>query len=400
MDCFTDVAKCRELVNAELGDIITNVNSVKIFTNEKSEVENLSNKTLILLKRIKIAFFPRLYHDIITNFLELLLNSVSLLVLTWSYINNRVTLGDFFFVLFSTQAILGENSMFIKHLGIVISRYAETKNNIETIKNCVAIRDYTTNELKISNGNITFYDVTFQYASDSSFVLEHFNLNVPSSQKIGIVGHSGAGKSTIINLLLRFYDTTDGTIYIDKFNIKTDITQSSLLKNISYIPQEITLFNRTIEENITYARPTATKEELVEVCKKSHCYNFIMSLENKFDTPVGEKGVKLSGGEKQRIAIARATLKNSPILILDEATSNLDSLTEKEIQIALKSVMENKTVIAVAHRLSTLNNMDRIITLDEGKIVEDGTIGELLSIKDGLFRKMWLAQKDGLIGLV
>ena len=205
---------------------------------------------------------------------------------------------------------------------------------------------------------------------------------------------------------MRFFDIEEGngSIEIDGQDIR-DITQESLRNNISYIPQDPILFHRTIKENISYGKPNATKEDIIDATKKACCYDFIMDLENGFDTLVGERGVKLSGGQRQRIAIARAILKDRPILILDEATSALDSITEKEIQIALQNLMENKTVIAVAHRLSTLNNMDRIIVLNKGKIVEDGTKEELLNednIKSGkttgLFKKMWEMQKDGVLG--
>lgn len=230
-------------------------------------------------------------------------------------------------------------------------------------------------------------------------VFENFNLEIKPNTKVGLVGYSGSGKSTLINLLMRFFDIKDGNggIEIDGQDIR-DIKQDSLRKNISYIPQDPILFHRTIKENIIYGKISATDDEIVEVSKKACCYDFIQDLENKFDTLVGERGVKLSGGQRQRIAIARAILTNSPILILDEATSALDSITEKEIQTALINLMKNKTVIAVAHRLSTLNNMDRIVVLNNGKIVEDGAKEELLCIKDGLFKKMWDMQKDGIIG--
>ena len=229
-------------------------------------------------------------------------------------------------------------------------------------------------------------------------VFDDFNLTIEPNQKLGIIGPSGAGKSTLINLLLRFFDVDSGEILIDGYNIKNDITQKSLRENISYIPQDPVLFHRTIRENIIYGKLNATEEELIEATKMACCYDFIMNLENGFDTIVGERGVKLSGGQRQRIAIARAILKNSKILILDEATSALDSITEKEIQKALENLMKNKTVIAIAHRLSTLNIMDRIVVLDKGKIVEDGTKEQLLNKQDGLFKKMWDMQKDGMVG--
>ena len=229
-------------------------------------------------------------------------------------------------------------------------------------------------------------------------VFSNFNLTIEANQKVGIVGYSGAGKSTLINLLLRFFDIEEGngSIEIDGQDIR-NITQNSLRNNISYISQDPILFHRSIKENIIYGKQNATEEEIINATKMACCYDFIMSLENGFNTLVGERGVKLSGGQRQRIAIARAILKNSKILILDEATSALDSITEKEIQKALENLMQNKTVIAIAHRLSTLNIMDRIIVIDKGIIVEDGTKEELLNIENGLFKKMWNMQKNGII---
>ena len=253
----------------------------------------------------------------------------------------------------------------------------------------------TKNREKFNIPSISIKNISFKY--NTSPIFSNFSLFIPPYQKVGIVGYSGAGKSTLINLLLRFYDIDDGEIIIDKYNIKKDITQESLRDNISYIPQDPILFHRTIRENILYGKLDATEEELIEATKKAYCYDFINTLENKFDTLVGERGVKLSGGQRQRIAIARAILKNSPILILDEATSSLDTITEKEIQKALNNLMLNKTVIVIAHRLSTLNNMDRIITIDKGKIVEDGTMKDLLNNPNGLFKRMYDIQKDGML---
>ena len=242
--------------------------------------------------------------------------------------------------------------------------------------------------------------MSFKYSENTQYVFKDFNLTVEPNQKVGLVGYSGAGKSTLVNLLMRFYDLEDGNgvIEIDGQDIR-NINQISLRKNISYIPQDPILFHRTIRENIAYGKLEATDEEIIEASKKARCFEFINSLENKFDTLVGERGVKLSGGQRQRVAIARAILRNSRILILDEATSALDSVTEKEIQEALRNLMENKTVIAVAHRLSTLDIMDRIVVLDKGEIVEDGKKDELLSIDNGLFKKMWDMQKGGFIGV-
>ena len=244
-------------------------------------------------------------------------------------------------------------------------------------------------KIKITSGNIEFKNVKFSY--DNKTVFYKFNLKISAGEKIGIVGASGSGKSTLINLLQRAYDIQGGEILIDGQNI-SQVQQSSLHDNISLIPQDTSLFHRTIAQNIAYGNQKAPLTEIEKAAKQAYADKFIESLPKGYQTTVGEKGVKLSGGQRQRIAIARAILKNSPILILDEATSALDSEAEKYIQKAMKNLMKKKTVIAIAHRLSTLKEMDRIIVLDKGRIVEEGKIDELLA-KEGIFQHLWKMQE-------
>ena len=249
--------------------------------------------------------------------------------------------------------------------------------------------------LKCTQGRISFDPVKFHY-KDNKPLFENQSIDIQGGQKVGLVGYSGGGKSTFVHLILRLYDVTDGAILIDGQDI-SDVTQDSLRKNISMIPQDPSLFHRSLMENIRYGRIDASDEEVIESTKKAHAHGFIEKLPQGYDSLVGERGVKLSGGQRQRIAIARAILKNAPILILDEATSQLDSVTESLIQESLWELMQNKTTIVIAHRLSTLLHMDRILVFDKGKIVEDGTHSELL-VKAGLYKHLWDAQVGGFLG--
>ena len=226
-------------------------------------------------------------------------------------------------------------------------------------------------------------------------MFNNFDLHVDNAEKIGVVGLSGAGKTTLCNLLLRMYEVDNGAVKINDIDIR-DITQDSLRKNISFVPQEATLFNRTIMENIRYAKPTATKNEVINAAKKAHIHEFISKLPKGYNTLVGNNGIKLSGGQRQRISIARALLKNAPILILDEATSALDSQNELMIQKSLQNAMRGKTTLVIAHRLSTLRNMDKIVVIKHGKIIETGSHKQLLR-KNGAYKKLWELQTSGFV---
>lgn len=248
-------------------------------------------------------------------------------------------------------------------------------------------------ELKISSGTIVFEDVSFQY--DEKKFFENSHVQIKGGEKVGLVGFTGAGKSTFINLILRFFPPQSGKILIDGQDIANS-TLESLRKQIALIPQDPVLFHRTLRENICYGKPEATEAEIVHAAKLAHCDEFIRSRPKGYETKVGERGTKLSGGEKQRIAIARAILVDAPILILDEATSSLDSLTERYIQDSLAKLMQHRTTIAIAHRLSTLSRMDRILVFDQGRIVEEGTHAALLH-QGGLYAQMWNMQVCGFL---
>lgn len=251
-------------------------------------------------------------------------------------------------------------------------------------------------DLKVAKGSIEFNRVDFAYddALDVK-VLSEINLSITAGQRVGLVGPSGAGKTTITKLLMRFNEATNGNIKIDGQDIQT-VTQKSLRQSIAFVSQEPTLFHRSLRENISYGKLVASEQELQKAIKSANAYEFISKLPDGLDTIVGERGVKLSGGQRQRVAIARAILKDAPILILDEATSALDSESEKLIQASLESLMKGRTSIVIAHRLSTIAKLDRILVIDNGSIVEDGSHQELLA-KDGIYARLWKHQSGGFI---
>lgn len=247
--------------------------------------------------------------------------------------------------------------------------------------------------MRIIEGAIDFKNITYRYEDDKQPVFTNLSLHIPAGQHVGLVGRSGSGKTTLTHLLLRFDDLEEGQIAIDGQAIMA-VTQRSLRRNISYVPQDPQLFHRSLRENIGYGKPKVSDKEIMHAAKKAHIKDIIDSLPEGLDTKVGERGVKLSGGQRQRVAIARAILKDAPILVLDEATSALDSESEKYIQSSMSDLMKGRTAIVIAHRLSTIQKMDRIIVLDKGRIVEDGTHATLLK-KQGVYASLWTHQSGG-----
>lgn len=242
-------------------------------------------------------------------------------------------------------------------------------------------------------GEIVFQGVDFSYGSHTSdqCVLHNFSLTIPVGQKLGVVGLSGAGKSTMVKLLLRFSDVQSGSIQLDGIDLR-EVRQRELRRQIAYVPQEPLLFHTSIRENVLFARPDASEQELLDALTAAHAREFVEALPHGLDSVVGERGVKLSGGQKQRIVIARAVLQQTPVIVLDEATSALDSESEQIIKASFQEVLDNKTAIVIAHRLSTLSDMDRIIVIDDGCIVEDGTHKALVQA-DGLYARLWRRQQ-------
>lgn len=307
-----------------------------------------------------------------------------------------LTVGDFVLIQIYVIGLIERISYIGNSIRRLFSAFADVQEMIDIFDTPYAIADKAgARPLAIEKGEISLDQVSFSFSGEHP-VLSDFNLTIEAGEKVALVGPSGAGKSTVTKLLLRMYDVTDGSIRIDGQDIG-QVTQESLRESISFVPQDPILFHRSLKDNIRYARPDATDEEVVDAAKKAHCHEFITGLKTGYDTHVGERGVKLSGGERQRVAIARAILKNAPILILDEATSALDSESEALIQDALRVLMEGKTVIVIAHRLSTIMTMDRIIVIEGGKIAAEGTHGELVTHKGGLYQKLWSIQAGGFL---
>ena len=305
-----------------------------------------------------------------------------------------VTAGDLILVLAIFSTISGSLIRLGRTFSHVAKAYGKMQEGLDELAVNHEIADAAdAKDMETAGGQIDWKNVTFEFGNNTVF--DNFDLTIAPGQRVGLVGPSGAGKTTFVSLLLRQHDITRGAIEIDGQNI-AEVTQDSLRANIAVVPQEPLLFHRTIKENIAYGNPDATQEEIEEVAKKAQAHEFIMKLELGYDTMVGERGIKLSGGQKQRVAIARAMLKDAPILVLDEATSALDSESEVEIQKALHILMEDKTVIAVAHRLSTLREMDRILVLENGKIMEDDT-HDALAQNGGTYQRLWEHQAGGFL---
>lgn len=292
-------------------------------------------------------------------------------------------------------------------LGRMMSQFNAIMRNIGTIQNSAELVSQPIGltdrpgapELQVSRPEIRFEHVTFHYGRGGG-VIDDFSLTIRPGEKVGIVGRSGAGKSTLVNLLLRFYDLEAGRILIDGQDIAA-VRQESLRSQIGMVSQDTSLLHRSIRDNILFGRPGAGEEQLIEAARKAEAYDFIVDLQDQrgrrgFDAHVGERGVKLSGGQRQRIAIARVMLKDAPILVLDEATSALDSEVEAAIQSNLERLMQGKTVLAIAHRLSTIAALDRLVVMDRGRIVEDGTHAELIA-NGGLYADLWSRQSGGFI---
>ena len=347
----------------------------------------------LAVKSLKVFFMQFSAVGVATSFASFIL----LLLAVYYWKINNITTADVTFVFMTIIYGLNWFGMLFDGIQRFVKEMFEVEKGLEVFSNpheIVDKKDAIT--LKKAKGKIEFKNISFTYKNKKKPVFDNFNLTIKPKEKVGIVGASGSGKTTLINLLQRAFELDSGEILIDGKNI-CDVTQESLHQNISLIPQDTVMFNRNIYQNIVFGTNINDIKKVRNASKKAYADEFIMQKEGGYESFAGDRGCKLSGGERQRLAIARAILKDAPILILDEATSSLDSQSEKLINKAIENIINNQTVIAIAHRLSTLKNMDRIIVLDKGKIVEEGNFDELLKL-EGKFFKLWqveLKKKGG-----
>ncbi|NOD76098.1 MULTISPECIES: ABC transporter ATP-binding protein [unclassified Ruegeria] len=393
-------AGARAMVSGQVVDTITNIKTVKLFAHSAFEDQAARDSMVELRERSldfgKLSASFRFILMTLAGVLPVLLLGATL----WLWQLGMATAGDIVAAGAVSIRIAQMTGWVSFTLMGLYANVGEIENGMKTLAKRDRVEDAGgAKELEVHDGSISFEHVSFAYGRDVGGVID-LSLTIKPGEKLGIVGASGAGKSTLVSLLLRLYDRENGAICIDGQDV-SQVTQDSLRRQIGMVTQETAMFNRSARENILYGRPDASEDEMITAAKKAEAHEFILSLEDAngrqgYDAHLGERGVKLSGGQRQRIALARAILKDAPILVLDEATSALDSEVEASIQTALHRVMEGKTVLAIAHRLSTLSEMDRIVVLDQGRIVESGTHEALLD-HGGLYARFWHRQSGGFI---
>ena len=388
-------AKSDSRVGGRLADVFSNILAVKIFSAHRNEIQSFGEVTSDAANKSRKSWYFVLRIELVQSILVFIVSSTILYFLITLWLEGKLSTGTV--VLVQTYMVIIFEKLW--HLSDGFMRFMKSLADMQEIFDIFntvpdILDPKKPEKLKMNKGHLVFENVDFVYKNGQE-VLKNFNLDIKPGERVGVVGHSGAGKSTITNLILRFMDVSNGRITIDGQDIR-NVTQDDSRTVISYVPQESVLFHRTIRENIAYSKPNFKKDEIEKVSKDAYAHEFISKLPYTYETFVGERGVKLSGGERQRVAIARAMLKDAPILILDEATSSLDSVSEKYIQEAFNDLMKGKTAIVIAHRLSTIQKMDRIIVLDDGEIVEQGTHSELLA-KGGSYADLWNHQVGGFI---
>ena len=389
-----DASNAHSTLSGKMVDSISNFSVVKLFAGAKREQQYLeSPRKKHIAARIHSAFVQRLFWGVPAVIWDLCYGG-TLILCAYLYMQGKISLSEIIFTISIYFNVMGMIGTIVNQIPTITERIgAATKAYTELVVP-VDVRDAeNAPSLQVVQGGIEFKNLSFKYKR--KWILRDFNLKIKPGERVGLVGPSGAGKTTLVNLLMRFYDPNKGEILVDGQNIR-DISQDSLRENIAFIPQEPTMFNRTLRENIAYGKENAADNEIRRAAKRAAAHEFIMGTDKKYDSMVGDRGIKLSGGQKQRVAIARAFLKDAPILVLDEATSALDSETEVAIQKSFDELAMGRTTVAIAHRLSTLRNMDRIVVLKDGHIIEQGSHSQLLR-KRGEYARLWKMQSGGFL---
>ena len=398
-------ADARSLMTGRITDAYTNISTVKLFSHAGREAGYAKHAMHEFLGTVHGQMQLVSSVEIVNHILNMLLIISTGLLALWLWSMGEVTVGGVAAATAMALRLNGVSHWVMWEMTSLYEQIGTVQDGMNTLTSHNEIIDapnaenLKVNQTKKSGGEIKFDAVDFNYNTNKT-VLNQLNLHIKAGEKVGLVGRSGAGKSTIVNLLLRFYEVEKGSILIDGQNIN-HVTQNSLRASIGMVTQDTSLLHRSVRDNILYGRPDATEEEMIAAAKRAEAHEFILNLSDAkgrtgYDAHVGERGVKLSGGQRQRIAIARVMLKDAPILLLDEATSALDSEVEAVIQSSLYDLMQGKTVIAIAHRLSTIAAMDRLIVLDEGNIIEQGTHKNLLKQK-ALYASLWARQSGGFL---
>ena len=388
-----DAADAQNTLSGALSDAVTNILAVKTYGREDYERELFDHANREVVARDTKRMMASLARGIITACIALAIMSVVAVFIAGGNAWFGITPGTLVIMFTYTYTITNQFNFISRGLQRFNVAFGDASGMTTVLDEPRLVADEpNAKPLKVTAGDIDFKDLNFWYTDGNAKtkVFDNFNLHIPAGQRVGLVGRSGAGKTTLTKLLLRLSDIQEGEILIDGQNV-AKCTQQSLRRQVAYVPQEALLFHRTIAENIAYARPDASMDEIREAACQANALEFIERLPQGFDTVTGERGIKLSGGQRQRIAIARAMLANAPILVLDEATSALDSESEKLVQDALEKLMQGRTSIVVAHRLSTVASLDRIVVLDRGKIVEDGPHAELIA-QSGEYARLWSRQ--------